>query len=181
MSQNKNNYANFVRRHERWLLLVSIWTYFNLDLFPFRTAMISKEESIPVGCVPPTCWPYPVVSWWGCLPGGDVCLWFQERCLPKGVFAQGVSAKGWGLPRVCVYPSMQWRRHSLWTEWLILNPSAPLPHPPPEEPWDQIHLPTEGDLGPEIPTEPPSHGQNDRQTPVKTLSYPQLLLRAVIM
>ena len=72
-------------------------------------------------CVPVACWPYFVVSgrglgggggWWRCLPGaclprggGCVCL---VGCLPlRCLLPRGMSAGGC-LPRVCVYPSMQW-------------------------------------------------------------------------
>ena len=58
----------------------------------------------------------------GVWPGG-VCLGgvCPGGYLPRGVFAQRMSA--WGclprgvcLPEECVYPSMQWHRHPLWTD-----------------------------------------------------------------
>ena len=60
-----------------------------------------KQECIPVGCVPPACWPYPSMHWAGegvsqhALGGG---------CLLGGVCC-GVSARG------------DWQTPSLWTEW----------------------------------------------------------------
>ena len=46
---------------------------------------LAKQVYIPVGCVPPTCWPHPVVSERVVLPGGvcqgGVC---PRGCLPRG-------------------------------------------------------------------------------------------------
>ena len=47
-----------------------------MELFPY----FIKQVCIPVGCLPPACWPYPVVS-----EGGGV---FAEGvCLPRRVSA----------------------------------------------------------------------------------------------
>ena len=64
-----------------------------------------KQECIPVGCVPPSHWPYSgggsawgVSAQEGCLPGG---VSPQGVCLPRGMPARGVcpglSAKGGGV------------------------------------------------------------------------------------
>ena len=52
-----------------------------------------KQVCLPVGCVPPTCFPYPVVSEGGvCL--GDVCR--RGVCLGQGVCPGGVSQHAMG-------------------------------------------------------------------------------------
>ena len=67
-------------------------------------SMNYEQVCIPVGCVPPACRLYPVVSEGGglprgCLPGG-FCL---GACKPRGVCPWGDLPRG-------VYPSMQWGR-----------------------------------------------------------------------
>ena len=61
------------------------------------------------------------------------------------------------------------------------QPTHQIPYPwystPPERTWDQRYPPSRRNMGPEIPSSP----WTDWQTPVKTLAYPQLLLRAVII
>ena len=81
---------------------------------------IFEQECIPVGCVPPACWPYPrmhcaggVSAWWGCLPGGFVCLGGLSA---HGGVCPGVSAQR-GVFLGGVYPSMQWGDTlPLWTD-----------------------------------------------------------------
>ena len=64
----------------------------------------SKQDCIPVGCIPPACWPYlpactaqggawsqGVSALGGCLLQGECLLW-------GGVCSRGVPAPGWGLP-----------------------------------------------------------------------------------
>ena len=59
------------------------------------------QECIPVGCLPPVCWPYPSIH---CARGGGLSLVLGHVC-PGGCLPRGV------------YPSMQWgRRPSLWTD-----------------------------------------------------------------
>ena len=41
---------------------------FLTDIFVRQKTFHDKQECIPVGCVPPASWPYPVVSNGGCLP-----------------------------------------------------------------------------------------------------------------
>ena len=102
---------------------------------------ISKQECIPVGCVPAARWPYAgglllggVCSWEvsalrgvsalsgvsalvGCLLLGDVCSW-GGCLLLGGVCSRGVSALGGCLLFGGWYPSVHWGRHPpLWTEW----------------------------------------------------------------
>ena len=64
------------------------------------------QECIPVGCVPPACWPYPSMHWAvvGCLPGGGLCpgdVW-SGGCMLRGVgvYPRGGCLSGGGcLPR----------------------------------------------------------------------------------
>ena len=71
----------------------------------------NKQYCIPVGCVPPACCPYlPTCT----APGGGLRLgggtypWFGGVCLLLGVPASRPGG---------VYPSRQWGRAPLWTEW----------------------------------------------------------------
>ena len=59
-----------------------------------------KQEYIPVGCVPPACWPHPSMhcAGWGCLHRG--CL--PRGCLPKGVSVQGGVCLGDVCPGRCL-------------------------------------------------------------------------------
>ena len=70
------------------------------------------QECIPVGCVPPACWPYPSMHWvgegvypsthwaggvsdWGVSVQGGICLGcLTGGCLPRGYLPRRVSAKG---------------------------------------------------------------------------------------
>ena len=94
-------------------------------LFFFVTTKInSKQECIPVGCVPAARWPYAGVCFpgVGCLLWGGVCsggllwgglLWgglLWGGSAPRG----GVWSQGGLLPGVSApegYPSMHWGRH----------------------------------------------------------------------
>ena len=61
-----------------------------------------QEECIPVGCVPPACWPYPVVLGKGGVYPGGVCLegCLPGRCLPRwGVCLGGVCRGGGVCPK----------------------------------------------------------------------------------
>ena len=91
-----------------------------------------QQEYIPVGCVPPACWPYPNMHWaggcisactgqgvyprmhWGCIPActgqGGIC--------PGG----GVCPRGWGCGR-----------HPPWDK-------RQTPTPPPPSRWTDRHL-----------------------------------------
>ena len=69
----------------RFKLKTQIWTCWLQD----KQSKKSWQVCIPVGCLPPACCPYPVVSAGG---GGGVC---PGGCLPGGVSAQGVSVHGW--------------------------------------------------------------------------------------
>ena len=44
------------------------------------TPSLGWQVCIPIGCVPPVCWPYPIVS----LPGRGVCLTWRGSALPGG-------------------------------------------------------------------------------------------------
>ena len=79
------------------------------------------QVCIPVGCVPPACWPYPVVSEGRCLPRGvgvclgegvclgGVCPWVGY--LPGGCLSGGGGVcPGAGVCPGGVYPNMQWGR-----------------------------------------------------------------------
>ena len=90
---------------------------------------ISKQECIPVGCVPSAA--VAVGGGWGCLEGvcpGGVC---PGGCLPGGVSAQGWGVSAWGLcvsqhalgrgclPRGCVcIPAPVHAGIPHWTEFL---------------------------------------------------------------
>ena len=70
----------------------------------------NKQYCIPVGCVPPACCPYlPACT----APGGGLRLGGVPTSGPGGVSAP------WGtcLWSGGVYPSRQWGRAPLWTEW----------------------------------------------------------------
>ena len=76
---------------------------------------ITIQDCIPVGCVPPACWPYlPACTAHG---GGGVA--WSWGCLVPGRGVPDLRSRGGG---VCSrgYPSMHWGRTPppLWTEWL---------------------------------------------------------------
>ena len=55
-----------------------------------------QQECIPVGCVPPVCWPHPSMHWaGGVYPSMH---WAGGLCIPACTGAGGVSALGWCLP-----------------------------------------------------------------------------------
>ena len=112
-------------------------------MFSKITEKLMKQECIPVGCVPPACWPYhPLVDHipaciargvpaGGCTcPGGCTCqggvpvggVYLPEGCTcPGGVPARGRGCTCWG----CTCPggvpvlSCTWAgTPPLWTEWL---------------------------------------------------------------
>ena len=64
-----------------------IRVFHKLDDLAIMLILVS-EACIPVGCVPPACWPYPSMH---CAEG--VSAWgvsAQRRCLPRGVSARVV-------------------------------------------------------------------------------------------
>ena len=83
-----------------------------------------KQECIPVGCVPPACWPYPSMHrvgvvypsmhWAGGVCPGGVC----RGCLPSGVCPGGSAGGGsaWGVTDT---HQTRGRHPLLWTEWQI--------------------------------------------------------------
>ena len=84
----------------------------------------TKQESIPVGCVPAARWPYAGVCFPGgaLSPGGRVCSW--GACLTQGVCVSALGGcllpGGACLTQGVWHPSMHWGRHPYpppWTEW----------------------------------------------------------------
>ena len=62
-----------------------------------------KQECIPVGCVPPACWPYPSMHWAGFF---FPSMHWTGGCLPRGGLSEGVClggvCPGGCLPRECL-------------------------------------------------------------------------------
>ena len=111
-------YPQIQRNTQKVKLYITMW--------PTTSNYMEKQDCIPVGCVPPTRWPYlPACSagghaflggWCGgCLLLGGVC---SGGCLLQGGVYSGGSAPGGCLllggcllPEGDVYPSMHWGRH----------------------------------------------------------------------
>ena len=67
----------------------STWDIMRLPLktkIAWSVIKLVKHECIPVGCVPPACWPYPSMHCvGGCLLGGSGDVFLGGGCLPRGV------------------------------------------------------------------------------------------------
>ena len=84
-----------------------------------------KQECIPVGCVPPTHWPYVVVHVRGvhgsgaCVAGGHE--WQGACVVGKGMRGRGCAWQGGCMVCVCVAGGCMegghtWHKHPLWTD-----------------------------------------------------------------
>ena len=104
--KRKMHHASYFQSYDNWWLVVCCCKFgFNPQL----------QDCIPVGCIPPACWPYPPACTvqGGAWPQGDLLLggtWSRER---------EVSGLGWVSGPGGWYPSMHWGRlPPLWTEFL---------------------------------------------------------------
>ena len=127
---------------------------------------ISKQECIPVGCVPPAHWPYPIVSWGGCLPKGGVCPGdvYLGGCLPKGcVYLEGVPCdlSHQAFDVTCMLSLLQLRLKSNAAAYIVLVMW------PDKECWDTPPFPS-----------PPTMWTEFLTHACENITFPQLLLRA---
>ena len=60
--------------------------------------ILQRQDCIPVGCVPPACWPHPNMHWAGWVSAQEGCL--PRGCLPGGVVCPGglPAQEGWQTP-----------------------------------------------------------------------------------
>ena len=85
------------------LLVLHVYNFL-IKRFKQYRFYITYQEYIPVGCVPPACWPYPSMHWWGVCtcPGECTCLGVY---LPRGCTCLGgVPAQRGYLPGGCTCP-----------------------------------------------------------------------------